>query len=60
MYYSSGQNLFYWVCNGFKLNKWDDFFESFLTNFETSIVFESDGAVVKIDLSLKLNHYNQF
>ena len=34
-------------------------FESFFTPFESSIIFEAPGAVVKIGLSLKPNYHNQ-
>ncbi len=34
-------------------------FESFLTTFELSVIFEAAGAVVKIGSSLRLNHRNQ-
>ncbi len=34
-------------------------FESTLTTFEASIIFEAAGAVSKIDSSLKSNHHWQ-
>jgi hypothetical protein len=34
-------------------------FESILTTFEASFIFEAAGAVAKIDSSLILNHYKQ-
>ena len=51
---------FYRVCPGCRLNKarWLSF-ESFLTTFEASSIFEAVGAQAKIGLTLKPNHLNQ-
>jgi len=45
--------------HGFRLTKRDDYFGSILTTFKSSSILEAAGAVLKIGLSLKLNHYRE-
>ena len=46
---------FYRMCHGFRLSKWDDYFQ---VTFEVTRIF-FEAAVAKIGLSLKPNHHNQ-
>ena len=58
----SRENFWHWdpfLPSVFRLTKRDDFFESILTTYESRIIFEAGGAVVKINSSLKRYNHNQ-
>ena len=47
------------VCHGLRQTNEMIIFESLLTTFKASIIFEAAGAIAKIGLSLKPKRYNQ-